>query len=479
MRTPPLPHGRGVALLGLPALLLAAACARQEAPPGGEVDRLPPVVVAVVPEAFAAVEPTRDPIRIEFNERISERLAGGTLEDAVTVSPRTGDVRVEHSRDALEVEVLGGLQPGLVYRVTVRPVVRDMFNNTMREPFEFGFSTGGLFHETALAGLIVDRLTGRPLHDLVVRVVGQGGPDAPADSVVHLARTDSGVYTLRWLPPGPYRVVAFQDRNRDFLDDALEIQGRREITLAAGDTAFLDFPVLEPDTTAALITRAEVVDSATIRLTFSDFLDPDLPLARVGRVLAVREGGGSAPEVLQLLHEHRHLAILAALDSANLAADSLAADSLAADSLPAPDTVALDSLAADTLAADTVARAPVRPPAGPRLAFQGRAQGADSAAAALLGLSLPSRVLYAQLSDTLVPGVEYVLRIEGVVNLAGLTSATDSALLTRAPPAPPPAPPGLETRAPAPGSPAGSLDPEPARGTALPARRGDAPPGRP
>jgi hypothetical protein len=479
MRTSPLPERR-LALLGLPALLLAAACARQEAPPGGEVDRLPPVVVAVVPEAFSAVEPSRDPIRIEFNERISERLAGGTLEDAVTVSPRTGDVRVEHSRDALEVEVLGGLQPGLVYRVTVRPVVRDMFNNTMREPFEFGFSTGGLFHETALAGLIVDRLTGRPLNDLVVRVVGQGGPEAPADSVVHLARTDSGVYTLRWLSPGPYRVVAFQDRNRDFLDDPLEIQGSREITLAAGDTAFLDFPVLEPDTTAALITRAEVVDSATIRLTFSDFLDPDLPLARVGRVLAVRETGGSAPDVLQLLHEHRHLAILAALDSVGRAADSLAADSLAADSLSAPpDTVALDSLAADTLAADTVARSPARPPARARLAFQGRAQGADSAAAALLGLTLPSRVLYAQLSDTLVPGVEYVLRIEGVVNLAGLTSSTDSALLTRAPPPPPPAPPGLETRAPAHGPPAGSKDSDPARGTALPARRGDAPPGRP
>jgi hypothetical protein len=238
--------------------------------------------------------------------------------------------------------------------------------------------------------------------------------------------------------------------------------------------------VLEPDTTAALITRAEVVDSATIRLTFSDFLDPDLPLARVGRVLAVRETGGSAPDVLQLLHEHRHLAILAALDSVGRAADSLAADSLAADSLSAPpDTVALDSLAADTLAADTVARSPARPPARARLAFQGRAQGADSAAAALLGLTLPSRVLYAQLSDTLVPGVEYVLRIEGVVNLAGLTSSTDSALLTRAPPPPPPAPPGLETRAPAHGPPAGSKDPDPARGTALPARRGDAPPGRP
>jgi hypothetical protein len=60
----------------------------------------------------------------------------------------------------------------------------------------------------------------------------------------------------------------------------------------------------------------------------------------------------------------------------------------------------------------------------------------------LLGLTLPSRVVYAELSDTLHFSVDYVVRIQGVRNLVGLTSAVDTIRVSRgAPPAASPPPP--------------------------------------
>lgn len=428
------PSSRGSRRGGLLAVLVlsASACAREAFPPGGERDRLPPVVIAVRPEALSQTEDLRRRIRVQFNERISERPTSGQLDDAVLVSPATGTVRVEHERDALEVDMSGGLRPGLVYLVSVRPVIRDMFGNAMREPFEFVFSTGGEFHETAVAGLVVDRLTGRPAAELVVRVVAQEEREAERP-VAHVARTDTaGLYTLRYLPPGGYDLVAFEDRDRDQFPDPFELQGRRELSLTAADTVFMDLPIMEPDTSAARLARAEVVDSATVRLSFTDYLDPDASLAAVGATLA-RTDGGAAPAVRQLLDEHRWVVLQAAADSA-AAADAAAADTAAV--VPPPDTLVADSLAADTLGADTRRRA------APRVAtYVGRAQGADSAAAALLGLTLPSRVVYVELSDSLAFDVGYVLRIEGIVNLAGIRSAVDTVLISRdRPEAPPPAP---------------------------------------
>ena len=158
-----------------PGLFLGVfACARQEAPRGGEPDRFPPAVVSVVPEALSTTDDLDEEIQIQFNERISERPVAGTLLDAVVVSPMSPEIRVRHKGDMLEVQVTEGFVPGLVYRVTVLPVIRDLFGNTMRRPFEFVFSTGGAFNQNAVVGQVLDRVTGRASRDALVLAVLPG-----------------------------------------------------------------------------------------------------------------------------------------------------------------------------------------------------------------------------------------------------------------------------------------------------------------
>jgi hypothetical protein len=398
-------------------------------------------VLSVSPAPLAEVTDLGSSIDVVFNERISERPMSGVLDDAVVVSPETGALDVGHKRDRLEVKIDGGLRPGTVYRVTVLPVVRDMFNNRMRDAFEFVFSTGGELHPNAVVGIVIERVTGRPARDL--RVQATLIPDA-VDSVKHVTRTDSvGTYALRYLPPGRYSIVAFQDRNRSGEPDLIELQGQRAVDVGSADTIpFFNLSVMEGDTTPARLARAEVVTPTLVRLYFDDYLEPDEPLALVGTTLTRADARPGAPEVSQLLHEHRFLAIRAAAAAAAAAATPVAPPAVRA---PGDTTVLAPG--------DTIGARPARPRDNVPLTYMGRAQGADSALAALLELTLPSQVVYAELSDTLPVGVEHALRIQGVRNLAGIVSGIDTVEVVReAPPAAPanPATPPPAARPPVP-----------------------------
>ncbi len=440
-------------------MLLAAACARQGAPPGGPEDRRPPVVIRTVPDTFAVVSEFRGPVRFEFDERISERVQGGSPDDAVVVSPRTGDVRVRLGRRAVEVELEGGFRPGLVYRVTLLPVVSDLFSNTMRDPFELVFSTGPAPVPTTVAGIAWDRLTGRGMADVDVLAQRLDPARGGLDSTVHVARTDTGgVYAFRYIPDGRFQLLAFQDRDRDGVADTMEVQGTARVLVGEGDTLILNIPMLPPDTSPARLVRVEPLDSLRLLVEFDDYLDPDLPLATTV-VTVLQERDSTVWTTGRAMHAHEYLAwaaavadSLAVLDSLEAAeraaarADSLArADSAAAadteaaepaDTTPPPDTAEADSVAQVSAAPDTTlaqevvrpeARAADRPPRRrPPPGLDGRPVRRPDPEAERReprgpgGERLPSQQAVALLERSLERGVPYRVRVQGVLNIAGI-----------------------------------------------------------
>ena len=445
---------------------LAGACAQQGAPPGGPEDRRPPVVVATVPDTFAIVPDFTGAVVFEFDERISERVAGGGLENAVLVSPRTGEVRVTHGRRSLTVELDGGFQPGLVYRVTLLPAVSDLFGNQLRDPFELVFSRGGPPPPTTIAGLVWDRLTGRGLGDYAVHGIVDEG-----DSIPHVAVTDTGgVFALRHVPEGRYTVTAFEDRNRNDTVDPMEPQGDSRVLMAGADTLILAIPVLSPDTSSALITEVTPLDSVTLVVEFDDYLDPVAPIRGVGFSIRTEEGLG--PAATEILHEYEYdawvdqvadsfarLDSLDAVEQARVAAESARADSImraAAEAAGLDATVLADSTTGaevDSIApspldaepaepADTVRiLAPVRtlPPritdGPPKVAPPGA--GPDEAAwpRGPYGLLLlPSRRIVVRLNDALTPNVAYTVAISAVRNIQGVPLGGGESALILSPP---------------------------------------------
>jgi hypothetical protein len=401
---------------GLAVLVALAGCARQSAPPGGPPDSRPPGVMATVPEAFADVPGFRGPIRFEFDERISEQVGGGGLDDAVTVSPYTGEVRVNHGRRSLSVEVEGGFRDGVVYRVTLLPVVRDMFGNTLRDPFELVFTTGAEPEATAVAGEIWDRVTGRGVADLTLHAVG-------ADSLVHLAASgDGGIYAFRYLPGGTYTLTAFQDVNRDREVGPNEVQGSVDFTVASGDTLFVDVPVLLPDTSAAILLGTEVLDSVTVMARFDDFLDPAASLDAVEITVQDTLGNAVGVGIAARYHEVAYMEYMATVSDSLTRADSIARaeappviDTVAAAPPPTDSLAVPDSLAAPPPGAQPRAQAARRGPPplpGPAIA------GVDAARSR--GRTLPGRRIVLVLDRPLEPGVPHEVVVRGVVNVNGV-----------------------------------------------------------
>lgn len=451
---------------------LAGACAQQGAPPGGPEDRRPPVVVSTVPDTFAIVPDFEGPVVFEFDERISERVAGGALENAVLVSPRTGDVRVGHGRRSLTVELDGGFRPGRVYRITLLPAVSDLFGNQLRDPFELVFSLGGPPPPTTIAGLVWDRLTGRGVSDYVVH-----GVVDETDSIPHIAVTDTGgVFALRHVPEGRYTVTAFEDRNRNGILDPTEPEGDSRVLMAGADTLILAIPVLAPDTSAALITEVTAIDSVTLVIEFDDYLDPIAPIRGVGFSVRTEEGPG--PAATEILHEYEYdewvdqvtdsfarLDSLDAVEQARVAAETARTDSIqraaeeaagvavGLDSTALGDTVGVPDPQGDASGlpvvdsvpvgpADTVQilapvrRLPTRITDGPpRVAPPGAGPDEAGWPRGPYGLLLlPSRRIVVRLGAPLIPNVAYTVAVSAVRNIRGVPLGGGESALVLSPP---------------------------------------------
>lgn len=345
----------------------ALACARPEAPPGGPDDRFPPYVVATVPDTFSVVEEGLRDFEFKFSERISERAANGSLQDAVVVSPSAGALRVRHRRDAISVETQQGLAPNRVYRVTVLPVVNDMFGNSLRDPFDLVISTGADFVANVLAGVVENRVDGTASQGARVEAVFAQEDDTTS----HWTYADAeGYYALRFVSGGAFELRAWQDRNRDGEAGPGEPFASQLGGLSSDgpDTAYGALSLVEPDTTAAQLVSATVSDSVTIRFEFDDYLDPHAASERVEGVLFPE--GDESVIVFRLRHAHE----LAAWRAAQ--ADSAAPDAASRD---------------------------VPPPA-----------------AGLAGRLLPSQSLTGALDEPLEPNRAYEAVLSGVVNLAGV-----------------------------------------------------------
>jgi len=419
----------------------SAACANQGAPPGGPVDVRPPVLVRTEPDTFATVTDLDAPVRFHFDERISETVTGGELDDAVSVSPLTGDVRVRHGRTTLTVEVEGGFRPGLLYRVTLQPVVRDLFGNQLRDPFELVFSTGGTAPPTAVAGQAWNRTTGAPLSGALVQAVS-------ADSLTHVARADQeGIYVLRYLPDGPYRITAFEDVDRDRVLDPRETQGSVDALVSAGDTLLVDVGVLPIDTTAAELLAATVLDSVTVVLEFDDYLDYESPSAGITVEVMPPEGPGLT--VARVYHEREYGDFVAAVADSLARLDSLEAAARAA-APPLPDSAAAaGGPPADTVVVDSVPRRTPPPALDGRLPSRGQGvpggpQGPQRA--------LPGRRVVVLLGAPLEVEVEHTVRASGAVNVNGVSGGGGETTLVRQPP-PAVDQPAADTAAPAPAQP--------------------------
>ena len=246
------------------AVLVLGACARPYPPPGGEEDRLAPLVDTIIPGPGTIVTDFDDKVVFEYNERIAER----GVRDLVVVSPESGDPIIDKGRDRLSVSLPGGWRPGTIYRVVVLPGVSDMFGNVTTEQVELVFSTGPPIPNTTLAGIVTDRLTGGAAGGARIEAVHL------PDSARYASATDAeGFFVFRNIPSGDYLLRGYLDQSRNRVLDLSDPRDSVRIALGA-DTTTVTLSLLATDTTPARVTRAEAPDSMQVRVSLDDYVDP-------------------------------------------------------------------------------------------------------------------------------------------------------------------------------------------------------------
>lgn len=376
------------------AAVWGVACARAYPPTGGERDTLPPRLLETEPAPLAVVPGYTGAAVFHFDERISERNFSEAL---VVVSPLDSAIRVDRAGREVRVRIDGGWRPDRIYRVVLLPGARDLFGNVRPEPAEIVFSTGPAIPATAIGGIIMDRITGRPAQNGMVTATRE-------DGLAYVAVADSaGFFSLRHVPPGAYDLLAFADLNRNRRRDAAEPvdSGRVATLVTPADTVTVVFDVLPVDTSPPRVARAEAVDSLHVRVVFDDYFDVDGPFDGVSAEVhalpdSVRYARG-VRVVLAPVFERQRAAVTAAR------ADTAAA--------APPDTVAVTP--PDTAAVPAPPRAPPRAPVAERPL-------------------LPARDIVIVLDRSLQPGQSYAITVAGAVNISGLTGGGTAPFQARA-----------------------------------------------
>ncbi len=378
--------------------LLAAGCARSQAPQGGAVPEIPLQVRETRPANLSFVEPFTGSVEIWFDRTVAENLTQGSSRDAVIVSPANSEIEVRMGEDRIEISMEGGFQAVTVYRVTVLPRFQDRFQNAMGAAFDLFFSTGPEFEPSLVAGLISDRLTLDAVREARVDVISADG------NIVQTAVADTmGIFTFPYLLSGVYTVVAYEDDNRDGEPGVAETQDLVGVSVTQGDTLIItDLELLSPDSTAAVLNEAAVLDSTVLQLNFDDYLDPNEPLDDVEAIVAPEDG--DPIEVSEVIHSAEW------------------EDRQAAGAEPGPN------------AGDV-------------------APQSDSVAVAN-ELLLPVQDLVLVLSDPPVPDEIYEVRIQGVRNINGVPGGGGSVDLIWVP-----SPPPDEVSPPSPDAPGGATAP--------------------
>lgn len=252
----------------------ALACAKIEAPPGGPIDRSPPMLRAATPDSLRSLPGFDDAVVFAFDEVISEGsspnfgLGSGDLERLIVLSPSNDVPTVRWRRNRITVQPQEGWQPNRTYRVELLPGVADLSRNAMARGAVVTFTTGGTLPTDSLVGRVVDWSTQRPAPASLIEAVLQ------PDSLVYRTTTDStGRFHFGPLPRGEYLVYGvLEEGSKNYRFDPREKFDT--VRVAAGADAVGEIWAFKHDTVATRISQVARLDSTSISITFNQSLSP-------------------------------------------------------------------------------------------------------------------------------------------------------------------------------------------------------------
>src|SRR5439155_865242 len=215
---------------------------------------------------------------IQFDEVIDEMAGGGGgggagvqgLARQVLLSPVAGDVKVGWHRTSVSIKPKEGWKKR-VYRLEIQPGFVDLRRNRTNWAKTVLFTTGPEIGHARIGGITLKWIEQQVLLHALIEAVPL------PDTVGYMTMSDSGgQFNLTNLQPGRYIVYAIADENGDRRRGLREAYDSTIVTLdSSSNVAFYTFP---HDTVPPRPRGATYVDSITVRVEFSQALDPTASL---------------------------------------------------------------------------------------------------------------------------------------------------------------------------------------------------------
>lgn len=306
-------------------VVLASSCAKQGYPSGGPRDVQPPVAVGSKP-ANALRNFDRQGFYVEFDEYVVLKNAN---ENVLVSPPLKQKPEYTVKGKGVQVSWTDTLQPNTTYLFQFKDAVADFTEGNLMPSFEYVFSTGPNMDTLMLAGSTADARSGKPWAESlsVLAYRAERFTADSTDTIARFARPDyvtrtdrQGRFAFHYIPAGRYRLVAFDDKNRDLRLGLAEA--------AAWDTAFFAADSVV-DSSAMPTLRVSVPDRRVQRLLKAEFtgkgrivVSTALPMQQpslTGDSLVMRLGASADTLTVWLADEQKDSARLVLVDPSGLA----------------------------------------------------------------------------------------------------------------------------------------------------------------
>jgi len=267
-------------------VILTAACAIQEPPPGGALDTKPATVVATFPADSAAGVSADTEIMVEFDEGMTR----SRLERLVTFYPALTIGKVRWKKNTMVMAPEEPLHADTTYVVEIKPGFADAHGVKSPETIRFAFATSTKIDSGALSGHVFFRR--KPSERAVVRLFRLPRDTSFSPEAVRpdrqVAANREGLYRFEFLPTTNTNLYiwAFQDENDNgSFDRDREAAGQLAdsvvtLTAEAPQLADRDVYIVDPREPAEItgrIINAAGIDTLPLTVTMHALSDTTPP----------------------------------------------------------------------------------------------------------------------------------------------------------------------------------------------------------
>jgi len=265
-------------------LVYWCGCASMGRPGGGPADEEPPLVLKSVPVNGALLIDPDTKFEITFSESVDP----GTFAEALFISPLPEEKPdISWRGKTVRIKLQNQIPENQTVVITIGSGLSDLRKNNLTESFSFAVSTGSRLDKGMIEGRVFDSKS--------VKSMLVGAWSVKADSIIdpifgdprYLTQVgEDGKYKLEYLPDDTYRVLCWDDKDRDHkFDPGVDRIGFpwKDITLLSDSLEYMSFQPTRIDTGKIKFLFASASDQhhASLRINRNPQWNGDLILEKV------------------------------------------------------------------------------------------------------------------------------------------------------------------------------------------------------